>query len=352
MLMFKKRRFKPGAPPGTLVPEAAPARETKVTVISYSQEEYEEIEAGSVEECFQYVGKREVTWINVNSTQDAKMLTELGEQFGFHPLTLEDVMNGGQRPKMEDFGNHIFITLRPPQKTSTESSIDLSQINIFLGSDFVVTIHDAAEDVFEPVIRRMKENKGRIRGMKSDYLAYALIDLLVDRYFPIMESVGDQIEYIEDEIQDNPSPEVVRKIREIKRDLILIRSSIWPMREVINSLQREEPELVTDTTKVFLRDVYDHTIQIADIVESYRDILSEMFNVYLSVKADSTNEVMRILTIFATIFIPLTFVVGIYGMNFEFMPELKWRPAYFILLGLMVLIGLGMVRFFRKRGWM
>ena len=352
MLTFKRRRSKPGTPPGTLVSEATPAREVKVTVISYSQEEYEEIEAESVEECFQYVGKREVTWVDVNSTQNAELLIKLGEQFGFHPLALEDVINGGQRPKMEDFANHIFITLRPPQKASTESSIDLSQINIFLGLNFVVTIHDAAEDVFEPVIRRMKENKGRIRGMKSDYLAYALIDLLVDRYFPIMESVGDQIEYIEDEIQDNPSSEVVRKIRNVKRDLILIRSSIWPMREVINSLQREEPELVTDTTKVFLRDAYDHTIRIADIVESYRDILSEMFNVYLSVKADNTNEVMRILTIFATIFIPLTFVAGIYGMNFEFMPELKWKWAYFVLLGLMGIMTAGMLRFFKKHGWL
>jgi len=228
---------------------------------------------------------------------------------------------------------------------------NLCQVNIFLGPNFVLTIHDAG-DAFEPIHQRIKENRGRIRKMKADYLAYALIDIVVDQYFPIMESVGDQIESIEDELQENPSPEIVKGIREIKRELILIRSSIWPMREVINSLQREESEIIADTTNLYFRDVYDHTIQIADIVESYRDILSEIFNVYLSITANSTNEVMKILTIFATIFIPLTFIVGIYGMNFEFMPELKWRPAYFIVLGLMVGVAVVMLRFFRKRGWM
>jgi len=306
------------------------------------------MEAESVEQCFQQVGKRDVTWINVDGTQDAELLRRIGEQFGLHPLTLEDVIDIGQRPKVEDFGDYIFITAGLPQKS--EMVTNLCQINIFLGPNFVLAIHDAG-DAFEPIRQRIKQNKGRIRKMKADYLAYALIDLVVDQYFPVMESVGDQIESIEDELQENPSPEIVRGIREIKRDLILIRGSIWPMREVINGLQREEPEFIADTTNLYLRDVYDHTIQIADMVESYRDILSEMFNVYLSVTANSTNEVMRILTIFATIFIPLTFIAGIYGMNFEFMPELRWRPAYFILLDLMVTISLAMLRFFRKRGW-
>jgi magnesium transporter len=371
MLIYRKRRSRPGTPPGTLIPKEVPTEKVKMSVISYSPDEYEEIEVKSLEEGFQYVGKREVSWISINSTQDAELLTKLGELLSFHPLALEDVMNAGQRPKVEDFDSHVFVTLRLPRKPisySTESnlipayagipeldtvsSIDLPQVNIFLGQNFVVSIHDTAEDAFEPVIRRIKEGKGRIRKMGADYLAYALIDLVVDQYFPIMESVGEKIESIEDEIEEGPSPEVVGKIREIKRDLIFVRGSIWPMREVISSLQREDPELISDTTKLFLRDVYDHTIQIADIVESYRDILSEMFNVYLSVKADSTNEVMRILTIFATIFIPLTFVAGIYGMNFEFMPELKWKWAYFALLGLMGAIAIAMLRFFKKRGWM
>ena len=351
MLMTRKRRIRPGAAPGTLVSEGAPARKVKITVISYSPDELEEKETESVDECFEYVGKREVTWINVDGTQDAGLLGQIGERFGIHPLALEDVINRGQRPKLEDFGEYLFITLRLPKKTEASSPIDTEQINILLGPKFVMTIHDSG-DPFGPVIQRIKENKGRIRKMKADYLTYALIDLIVDQHFPIMDLIADQIEVLEDEVQESASSDIVKKIRGIKRDLILVRSSIWPMREVINSLEREEPELITEPTKLFLRDVYDHTIQIADIVESYRDILSEMFNIYLSVKADNTNEVMKILTIFATIFIPLTFVAGIYGMNFEFMPELKWKYSYFVMIGVMLVITAVMLRFFRRRGWL
>lgn len=351
MLMTRKRRIRPGAAPGTLVSEGAPARKVKMTITSYSPAEMEEKETESVDECFEYVGKREVTWINVDGTQDAGLLGQIGERFGIHPLALEDVINRGQRPKLEDFGEYLFITLRLPKKTEASSPIDTEQINILLGPKFVMTIHDSG-DPFGPVIQRIKENKGRIRKMKADYLTYALIDLIVDQHFPIMDLIADQIEVLEDEVQESASSDIVKKIRGIKRDLILVRSSIWPMREVINSLEREEPELITEPTKLFLRDVYDHTIQIADIVESYRDILSEMFNIYLSVKADNTNEVMKILTIFATIFIPLTFVAGIYGMNFEFMPELKWKYSYFVMIGVMLVITAVMLRFFRRRGWL
>lgn len=351
MSLTRKRRIKPGAAPGTLVSEGAPARKVKMTITSYSPAEMEEKETESVDECFEYVGKREVTWINVDGTQDAGLLGQIGERFGIHPLALEDVINRGQRPKLEDFGEYLFITLRLPKKTEASSPIDTEQINILLGPKFVMTIHDSG-DPFGPVIQRIKENKGRIRKMKADYLTYALIDLIVDQHFPIMDLIADQIEVLEDEVQESASSDIVKKIRGIKRDLILVRSSIWPMREVINSLEREEPELITEPTKLFLRDVYDHTIQIADIVESYRDILSEMFNIYLSVKADNTNEVMKILTIFATIFIPLTFVAGIYGMNFEFMPELKWKYSYFVMIGVMLVITAVMLRFFRRRGWL
>ena len=351
MLMFKRKNSRPGAPPGTLISEEAPARKVKISVVSYSPDEYEEAEAKSSEDSFQWVGKRDVTWIKVDGTKDADILREMGEKFGLHLLALEDVINGGQRCKLEDFGEHLFVTVRLPRKPDTESSIYIEQVNIFLGSNYVITIHDSS-DIFDPVIQRIKENKGRIRKMKTGYLAYALIDLIVDQHFPIMELVAEQIEELEDEVQENPTSEIVRKIRGIKSDLILIRSSIWPMREVINAMEREEPELISDEAKIFLRDVYDHTIQIADIVESYREILSEMFNIYLSVKADNTNEIMKVLTIFAAIFIPLTFVAGIYGTNFEFVPELKWKYSYFVMLGVMVLITAAMLRFFRKRGWL
>ena len=230
MLLTKKRRIRPGAAPGTLVSEGEPARKVKMTVMSYSPDELEERETESVDECFEYVGKREVTWINVDGTQDAGLLSQIGEKFGIHPLALEDVINGGQRPKLEDFGEYLYITLRMPKKAEASSPIDTEQINILLGSKFVMTIHDSG-DPFGPVIQRIRENKGRIRKMKADYLAYALIDLIVDQHFPIMDLIADQIEVLEDEVQESASPVIVREIRGIKRDLILVRSSISPMRE-------------------------------------------------------------------------------------------------------------------------
>ena len=351
MLLTRKRRSKPGLAPGTIVSEESSAAKVKMTAISYSADELEEKETESVDECFEYMGKKVVTWIKVDGTQDAEMLRQIGEKFGLHPLALEDVINGGQRPKIEDFGDHIFITLKLPKKPDTTSSVGTEQVNIFLGPNFVITIHDSS-DSFDPVIQRLRENKGKIRKMKAGYLAYALIDLIIDQHFPIMEAIAEHIEGLEDELQENPAPDIVKEIRGIKRDLILIRSSIWPTREVINAMEREEPELISDEAKLFLRDVYDHTIQIADMVESYRDILSEMFNIYLSVKADNTNEVMKVLTIFAAIFIPLTFIAGIYGTNFDFVPELKWKYSYFVMIGLMIVITLAMLRFFRKRGWL
>lgn len=351
MKLFKRRYSPPGTPPGTLISKDVSREKANIKIISYSSGEYEELEVESAEECKEYVGKREVTWINVDGTQDIEVLEDFGENFGFHSLAIEDVINTGQRPKVEDFGDYIFLIVRFFDKTEITSSVNLQEINVFIGSNFILTIQDKSE-VFEPVRQRIKESRGKIRNMKADYLAYAIIDLIVDQYFPVMESIGERIESIDDELQEEPSAEIVNEIREIKRELILIRSSNWPMRDIISKLQREESKLISDTTDIYLRDVYDHTIQIADIVESYRDILSEMFNVYLSVTANSTNEVMKILTIFATIFIPLTFVVGIYGMNFEYMPELRWKPGYFVVIGVMVIISIAMLRFFKKRGWL
>lgn len=348
MGIFRKRYSPPGTPPGTLIPERV--SKAKITLISYSPEEYEELETESVEECFKYVGRRDVTWLDVEGARDVGTLKDIGERLGFHPLTLEDVVNLGQRPKVEDFGDYAFIILRAPRTPTEGASIDLDQISIFIGPNFVVTVQDKRE-IFEPIRRRIRENRGRIRRMKADYLAYALIDLVVDLFFPVMESMGNRIESLEDDLLENPSIEAVREMREIKRSLILIRTSIWPTREVINGLMRGGSKLMSDEVRLYLRDVYDHTVQIADILESYRDLLSEMFNLYLSEQANKTNEIMKLLTIIATIFIPLTFIAGIYGMNFEFMPELKWKPAYFVTLGVMIIIALGMLWLFRKRRW-
>ena len=341
----------PGVPPGSLISKEAPCDDIKIILISYSQDEYEEKQVETIEECLNRVGEREVTWIRIVGTPNAELLTNIEEKFGFHPLALEDIMSSDQRPKVEDFDDYIFITVRIPHRSEDHAAVTLEQVNIFLGANFVMTIHDVGE-VFDPVCHRVEENRGRVRKMGADYLAYTLIDMAIDQYFPTIEIIEDQMESIEGRLQKNPSPEIVREIRKIKRELFRIRGSVWPMREVVNSLQRDSPDLIADATRLYLRDAYDHTIQIADIIESFRDNLSEMLNLYLSLTANSTNEVMKILTIFATIFIPLTFIVGIYGMNFKFMPELKWRPAYFIVLGFMIIVALAMLRFFRKRGWL
>ena len=324
--------------------------DTKIVLVSYSQDEYEEIQIESASECARYVGKRDVTWIRILGKPNAELLINIGEQFGFHPLAIDDVINADQRPKVEQFDKYMFITVNIPQRPENSASIRLDQVCIFLGANFVVTINGSG-NVFETIYQRIEEDRGRIRKMKADYLAYTLIDIAVDQYFPIIDFIETRIESIDEVLQGKPSPQIVREIRNIKRQLFLIRSSIWPMREVISYLQREEPLLITDASSLYFRDAYNHTIQIADMIESCRDILSEIFNMYLSMTANSTNEVMKVLTIFASIFIPLTFIVGIYGMNFKFMPELNWRPAYFIVHGIMVLVVLAMLRFFRKRGW-
>jgi len=324
--------------------------DSKIVLVSYSQDEYEEIQIESASECAKYIGKRDVTWIRVLGKPNAELLNNISEQFGLHPLAIEDVMNADQRPKVEQFEDYMFITIRIAQRSDNSSTIDLDQVCIFLGTNFVMTINSNGS-VFEPIRRRIEENRGRIKKMKADYLAYTLIDTAVDQYFPILDFIETQMESIDETLQDKPSPQIVKEIRKTKRQLFLIRSSIWPMREVIGNLQREEPNFIDDATKLYLRDAYNHTIQIADMIESCRDILSEIFNMYLSMTANSTNEVMKVLTIFASIFIPLTFIVGIYGMNFKFMPELNWRPAYFIIHGVMIVVVLAMLRFFRKRGW-
>lgn len=322
----------------------------KIYTISYSQDEYEVKEAESASECIKCVGKRNVTWIRIIGKPNAEILNNIGEQFGFHQLAIDDVINADQRPKVEQFDKYIFITVNIPQRPENSSSIRLDQVCIFLGTNFIMTVNSNGS-IFEPVRQRIEEDRGRIRKMNADYLAYTLIDIAVDQYFPILDFIETQIESIDEVLQAKPSHQMVREIRRTKRYLFLIRSSVWPMREVISNLQREEPHLITDVSRLYLRDAYNHTIQIADMVESCRDILSEMFNMYLSMTANSTNEVMKVLTIFASIFIPLTFIVGIYGMNFKFMPELNWRPAYFIVHGIMIVVAIAMLRFFRKRGW-
>jgi len=265
---------------------------------------------------------------------------------------MEDIVNTEQRPKMEDYGDYIYIVLRMLYRDDKAGTVVGEQVSLIFGSNFVISFQEREGDVFDPVRDRITKAKGRIRKAGPDYLAYALLDAIVDNYFVVLESAGEMIEDTEEQLAIDPSPEILQSIRRLKKEMIFLRKSVWPLRELVSGLERCESPLFHKTTTVYLKDVYDHSIQIIDTVESYRDTISGMLDIYVSSINNKMNEVMKVLTIFASIFIPLTFVVGIYGMNFEFMPELGWRWGYFTLLSIMVVIGVSMVFYFKRKRWL
>ncbi|MFC1938968.1 magnesium/cobalt transporter CorA [Chloroflexota bacterium] len=351
--LIRKVSKKAGMPPGTLVYIGDKKDEkTRITVFDYDIAKYEENEVASAEECFPFKEKPSVTWINVDGLQQLDVIEKLGKHFGLHPLLLEDVLNTEQRPKMEDFGDYIFIVLKMLFYDSNNDSIHAEHISLVLGSNFVISFQEHTGDVFDPIRERIRKDKGRIRKTGADYLTYALIDTIVDNYFIIIEKIGDRIEDTETELAANPTSEILQTIRKTKKELLFLRKSVWPLREVVSRLEKAESPLILDSSVVYLRDVYDHTIQVIDTVESFRDTVSGMLDVYLSSISNKMNEVMKVLTIFAAIFIPLTFVAGIYGMNFDFMPELRWRMGYFGVIIIMASIGGGMLFRFKKKGWL
>lgn len=257
-----------------------------------------------------------------------------------------------QRPKLEDYGAYLFIVLKMLHLNDKTNMVQSEQVSLILGKNYVISLHEHDEDVFDPVRSRLKVGKGRIRKAGADYLAYSLLDLIVDNYFLIMERQGDVIEELEAELIASPTPATLNHIHHLKRDTILLRRSVWPLREVISRLERSESSLVQATTGIYLKDVYDHVIQVIDNIETFRDILAGMLDIYLSSVSNRLNEIMKVLTIIATIFIPLTFLAGVYGMNFKYMPELEWRWGYFAVLGFMILVAGIMFNYFREKGWL
>jgi magnesium transporter len=348
-----KRSEKRGLPPGTLVHVGEKkAEEVKISIIDYDEAHVEEKEAKNVEECFPFKDKPTVTWINIDGLHEVKIIEQLGEHFGLHPLLLEDILHTDQRPKMEDFGAYIFFVLKMLYHDGAADEITAEQVSLILGSNFVISFQEREGDVFNFVRERIKTKKGRIRKAGADYLAYALIDAIVDNYFIVLEKIGEKIEEIEEELVTNPVPETLQTIHSLKRGMIFLRKSVWPLREVISTLERAESPLIQETTGIYLRDVYDHTIQVIDTIETFRDMISGMLDIYLSSISNKMNEVMKVLTIIATIFIPLTFIAGIYGMNFQYMPELGWRWGYPLVWLVMSTILVTMVVYFRRKKWM
>ncbi|NIM03503.1 magnesium/cobalt transporter CorA [bacterium] len=351
--LIKKTSKSAGLAPGTPVFIGdMKAEKVKITVIDYDESQFQEKYLKTIEECFPLKDKPTVTWINIDGVHDIEIIEKLGKRFDLHPLILEDIVNTGQRPKMEDFGSYIFVVLKMLYYDEKKKEIEGEQVSLILGSNFVISFQEREGDVFNPIRDRIRNAKGKIRKMGADYLAYGLIDATVDSYFLILEKIGEKIEGMEEELVTKPTPETLQTIHNLKRDTIFLRKSVWPLREVVSGLQRGDSALIGESTRVFLRDVYDHTIQVIDTIETFRDMVSGMLDIYLSSISNRMNEVMKLLTIIATIFIPLTFLAGIYGMNFKYMPELGWRWGYFVALSLMVFVGISMFIYFRRKRWL
>lgn len=354
MTLFLKRRSKKiGLPPGTLVfLGEKKVEELKITVINYDEKHYSEKEVKNVEECFPYKDDPHITWINVEGIHQVEIIEKLGEHFVLHPLLLEDVVNTEQRPKIEEYEDHVFIVLKMCHFDQANDEITVEQISLILGANFVITFQEREGDVFNPIRGRLNKARGRIRGKGADYLAYALIDAIVDSYFTILEEFGGHIESLQEELITAPRMENLQVLQRLKRDMLSFRKSVWPLREVINGLVKGEPKLIKEDINVYLRDVYDHTIQVMDTIETFREMLSAMLDIYLSSVGNKMNEVMKVLTIIATMFIPMTFIAGVYGMNFKYMPELEWRWSYPLFWLLIIIILLIMIALFRRRKWL
>ncbi|MDD1711558.1 MAG: magnesium/cobalt transporter CorA [Methanoregulaceae archaeon] len=340
-----------GQPPGTLhvngEPVDAPVR---ITVIDYDETHFQEKQVSNITECFPFRDTETVTWINVDSLGNTRVIEELGKCFTIHPLILEDILNTEQRPKMEDLESYIYLNLKMLSYLDKDKDVKVEHVSILIGSNFLISFQEDIGDIFDPVRERIRKD-GRIRKFGSDYLAYALIDAIVDNYFVVMEKLEERVEDLEEELVVNPTQQSLHKISRLKRDMIFLRKSVWPLREVINSLERSESPLIKESTSIYLRDVYDHTIQVIDTLETFRDMVSGMIDIYLSGLSYKMNEIMKVLTLIATIFIPLTFVVGLYGMNFENMPEIKWEFGYYSVLIVMVIMVVGMLTYFRGKKW-
>lgn len=325
----------------------------RVDIIDYNSEQLSEVQDVEVNQCFeQALSDTSVTWINVNGVHDVGLIETLGEHFGLHPMTLEDLVNTTQRPKVEEFPYYLFIVMKMMEFNSTSHAIDVENVSLILGKNVVLSFLEDDGDVFDSLRERLRKDKGRIRHMKADYLAYSLMDTVVDHYFLAIEQIGDRIEAIDDKILDDPRQSDIQDIHYLKRDVLSLRKAAWPCREVINAIEKGESGVLMASNKVYWRDLYDHSIQVIDMVETYRDILGGMHDTYLSSLSNRMNEVMKTLTIISSIFIPLTFIAGVYGMNFVNMPELRWPLGYHGVLIVMLTIGVCLVIFFRRKRWL
>ncbi len=351
--LFKKSQKIAGSAPGTLVHIGDQKTENpRIIFVDYTEDQIDEQTVTHIEDLFPLRDSSTVSWINVDGIHDMGLIETIGSHFGIHPLTLEDIVNTGHRPKVDDLDTYICIVVKMLQYDETQQKVISEQVSLILGAKFLISFQEAPGDVFSAVRHRLFQAKGRIRRRGCDYLAYALIDAVVDHYFHIMEKISERIERLDAQLTDTPEANVLRAIHNLKQEVIYLRKQVWPLRDVLNRLTKGEFDLIHEQHLIFWRDVYDHIVQLLDTIESFREVLSSLQDLYLSMVSNRMNEVMKVLTIMATIFIPLTFIAGIYGMNFKNMPELEWPWGYGLVWLVMVALAVMMLILFKKKKWL
>ena len=349
----QKKRATPGSPPGVLIPDPH-AHESVLNIIIYDTSHVEEYNDCTIDDVQEKLKSNAIIWVNVDGLGDLDLVEKLGDMFGLHQLALEDVVNVHQRPKFEQFEDHIFLATR---MISMGTALETSQITMFLFKKRLLTFQEHHTNLLQPIKKRLLLEKGRFRSSNADYLAYTLLDSIIDHYFPVVENIGDTLEDCEKTVIMDPDPAIINRLHTLKRELLLLRRLVWPQREMINELIRIESPLIQDNTQVYLRDCHDHVFQLMDIIETYREMTSGILDIYLSSLSNRLNEVMKVLTIIATIFIPLSFVASLYGMNFNTMtspwnmPELNTRFGYPFVLLIMLITAAGLIYFFKRKGW-
>ncbi len=331
--------------------------ETNLEVIDYDKETFERYHSNNPEDAFNFEDDKKNTWININGLNNTKEIEKLGKYYELHPLILEDIVNTNQRPKVDEFQDYFFLVVKmlyfpKDSKENNNGSLINEHISMVVGKDYVLTFQEADGDVFDGVRDRLANSKGRIRQNGPDYLLFSLLDAIIDQYFEVIDSIGDKIEVLEDNLfQAQPSDDITFEIQELKRTILRIRRAVFPLREVLSRLEKLDNALIEDKTRNYFRDLYDHIIQVSENIDIYREMTWGLMDMYMTTISNKMNEVMKVLTIIATIFIPLTFIAGVYGMNFEFMPELGWKYSYFVLWGIMIVVFLLMLYYFRRKKW-
>lgn len=349
--LFHKKKRPVGLPPGSILYTGKAPDHIHLSILEYTEEQLVEKTDVSLDACLEHIATPAMTWIEVQGISDQVSIASIGKHFKFHPLVIEDILSTGQRSKLDVYENQVFFVVRLLEHDEKSQTLIDEQVSIVFGPNYLISFAEGTNDIFKPIKERLRQGSQRIRSQGSDFLAYTLLDTIVDYYFLVLEKVDKNLDALEMELMHLPKPKTLQEIQHAKVDMVVLRKAIWPIRDVVNRFSRLEKPLITELTQLYLHDVYDHIVQTIDIIEGFRDVVSGMIDIYLSNINFRTNEIIKVLTIVSTIFVPLTFISSLYGMNFDYMPELHTSYGYPIVVGLMVLVACGMLLFFRKKKW-